>query len=67
MHTGPVPGSYLDNWKKAKITNIYFKCRKCGSKNISYRNWESACGGYEDIEYKCEDCNYKWWVEGIDS
>ena len=42
-------------------------CRKCNSKNVTCQEWESSCGGYEDYKYTCNDCNYVWWVDGIDS
>ena len=43
------------------------KCRKCGAEQLSFREWESSCGGYEDYEYACRACGYIWWVDGIDS
>jgi predicted SprT family Zn-dependent metalloprotease len=63
MHTGPVPGEYTSEWK---ATGYSFKC-KCGSTNVVWRAWESHCGGYDDVQYKCLDCNKKWWVESSDS
>lgn len=54
-------------WKKAVITNPTFKCRKCPEKDIDYRVKESFCGGYDDIQYKCNSCGHRWWSEGIDS
>lgn len=66
MHTGPVPGKYTSNWEKCNITNPRFRCR-CGSKNIMFRLWESSCGGYDDVNYKCLDCERVWWVESSDS
>lgn len=67
MHTGPVPGEYANDWRDCEITNQNFKCRKCGGKNIEYREWESSCGGYDDTQYSCKDCGYSWWVESSDS
>jgi hypothetical protein len=31
IHTGPVPGDYVTDWEKTKITNPIFCCRLCGS------------------------------------
>lgn len=42
-------------------------CRKCKSANVSYRVWESSCGGYEDCKYTCSSCGAMWWVDGCDS
>jgi transposase-like protein len=61
------PGEYTNGWTKAIISNPNFKCRKCGSIHISFKDWESSCGGYEDTHYRCDDCNYDWWVESSDS
>ena len=68
-HTGPVSGDYEKDWQKTNSaqTNPGFKCRKCGSHDISFREWESSCGGYEDIHYRCDACKHDWWVEGADS
>ena len=50
-------------WESCVIT----KCRKCGSKNVKYREWDSSCGGYTDYKYSCQDCSYSWWVDGLDA
>lgn len=42
-------------------------CRKCKEKRVTYRIWESSCGGYEDYKFTCGACNHTWWVDGIDS
>ncbi len=44
------------------------KCQKCGY-SLTYRVWESSCGGYEDYYYTCqnEECNHTFWIDGIDS
>jgi DNA-directed RNA polymerase subunit M/transcription elongation factor TFIIS len=42
-------------------------CRACGKREVTYRIWESSCGGYEDVKYTCHACGYRWWVDGIDS
>lgn len=49
MHTGPVDGDYAEKWKPTKAENPEFKCRVCGSHEVEYREWESSCGGYEDV------------------
>lgn len=67
MHTGPVPGEYKDDWKPTKVDNPDFKCRKCGSDDIWYRNWESSDGAYDDVKYECRGCKRVWWVESSDS
>lgn len=43
------------------------KCRRCDSKKVTYREWESSCGGYEDTKYTCQDCGHWWWVDGPDA
>jgi hypothetical protein len=40
-------------------------CKAIGG--ITYRKWESSCGGWEDLNYHCTNCGTSWWVEGIDS
>ncbi len=64
MHTAPMKDSEGDfgGWNKS-IT----PCRDCGQPKILWRMWESHCGGYEDYQYKCENCGKSWWVEGPDS
>lgn len=43
-------------------------CRKCNvAGQIEYREWESSCGGYEDIHYRCNACGNDWWIEGADA
>lgn len=66
MHIGPVPGKHVDDWRPTKATNPDFKCRKCGSDDIWFREWESSCGGYDDIKYECRGCSRVWWVESSD-
>jgi len=61
-HQGFVPGKFTSEETKSVLT-----C-KCGAANmIYYRTWESYCGGYEDIYYKCKSCSKTWWIEGSDS
>ena len=67
MHTGPVEGDYNDGWKPTKVDAPSFKCRQCGSDDVWYREWESSCGGYEDVHYECRGCGHSWWVEGPDA
>lgn len=43
------------------------KCDKCHSSKVTYRVWESSCGGYEDYKYTCGECGHWWWIDGIDS
>lgn len=62
MHTKPMAetdGDFTaEHWSKRP-------CRKCGKFNVSYRVWESSCGGYEDAkEYTCRDCTSTWWGAG---
>lgn len=59
-----VHGTYKTDWKP--VIRADFRCRKCGGP-VHYRYWESDCGGFEDVQYRCDDCNYTWWVEGPDS
>ncbi len=42
-------------------------CRRCNKPNVVRRTHQSSCGSWEDDEYKCNDCEYVWWVDGIDS
>ena len=63
----PMRGKYVDGWKPTKVENPDFKCRECGSNEIVYREWESSCGGYDDVRYHCNDCGRDWWLEGADA
>lgn len=62
-HTGPMSESQGDfrDWKPASR-----KCDKCQG-DVQYRTWESHCGGYEDLNFRCTSCRHEWWVDGIDS
>jgi ssDNA-binding Zn-finger/Zn-ribbon topoisomerase 1 len=53
----------LDRWHDAGID-----CPRCGSPLVLERMHEDS-EGHEDWEYLCGDpeCNYRWWVDGIDS
>lgn len=68
MHTQPVSetAGTSGDWKPTKADNPAFVCRICGSDNVWYRVWESACGGYEDYKYECRGCGRVWWVESDD-
>lgn len=58
---------FASDWKPTKDENPDFKCRKCCSAEVEYREWESSCGGYEDYKYRCNGCSREWWVEGADA
>ena len=67
MHTQSMSESEGDfsGWKLSEGTT----CPKCGYLNVSYSIWESKCGGYEDVKYRCNvsSCKHTWWVDGPDS
>lgn len=52
----------FDRWKETGV-----HCKYCDSPHVQYRVWESSCGGYEDYQYKCAECQRVWWIDGIDS
>lgn len=62
-HTRPMSDSEGDfaEWEASAAP-----CRKCGG-HVEGRVWESSDGAYEDYQYRCVDCRYTWWVDGIDS
>lgn len=62
-------GEFASDWSKtdSAVTNPAFKCPNCGARNISFRCWESDCGGFEDFQYRCDACDHTWWVESADS
>lgn len=64
MHTGSVSESdgRFDDWKWSDQL-----CRKCGCERVRFRVWESNCGGYEDLKYRCDGCGETWWVDGPDA
>ncbi len=41
-------------------------CPVCGGE-VLVSEVESPCGGYIDCKYRCNDCEYIFWVDGIDS
>lgn len=64
-HTGPMPDSAGDFGEWEHLDNV--QCRKCGEHYVVRRLWESKCGGFEDLQYRCQCCGATWWVEGPDS
>lgn len=60
MHTGPVSGNFVEEWKESSTLHA------CAGK-VTYRLWESSCGGYDDYQFRCDKCKKTWWVEGSDS
>lgn len=64
MHTKPMPESAGDMGPEKKSDR---PCPQCKGGDVTYRVWESSCGGYEDFKYTCAGCKHTWWVEGIDS
>lgn len=66
-HMNPMPDSAGDfsDIKKAERP-----CPSCLQDTLTYRVWESSCGGYEDYKYtctSCTSCKYSYWIDGIDS
>jgi len=51
-------------WQKLPQPNT-FLCKKCGSPHIWVQTAEDD-EEHEDYHYRCEACNYTWWVDGID-
>ena len=49
-------------WHKTERT-----CKKCNSINVECRRVDSSDEAYEDWNYRCMDCDFYWWVDGIDS
>lgn len=41
-------------------------CPKCDSLEYYVYFWEDDYG-HEDEKYKCNDCGYTHWIDGIDS
>ena len=60
---------FASDWSKTdhETINPAFKCRRCGSYNLSFREWTSPDEAHEDIKYRCDDCGRIWWVEGVDA
>lgn len=43
-------------------------CPRCNrADNTESRTLESACGGYEDEEYRCRTCGHRWISECPDA
>lgn len=65
----PVPFDAPGDWKPCSPCSDgrLSTCRSCNGTKLVFRVHESSCGGYEDDEIKCLDCNYSWWVDGPDA
>lgn len=57
---------YTTDWKPTAATNPKFKCPKCGSQDVFFRDWESSDGAHDDTHYECRGCNHTWWIEDSD-
>lgn len=69
MHVKPISesdGTFSSDEKPTAPENPRFLCR-CGSNQVYYRVWNSDCGGFRDVKYRCAACGRVWWVEGPDS
>jgi hypothetical protein len=64
-HMAPIPES-AGTFKEKSFPSKN-PCQKCSSTKVRYEVWESSDGAYEDYKYICPDCNYEWWIDGIDS
>lgn len=42
-------------------------CVRCGCSHVMFRYYEPYDESTVDCEYKCMECEYTWWVDGIDS
>jgi hypothetical protein len=64
MHTGQMKDSDggFGPWELAVAA-----CRKCAKHKVEVRVWDSHCGGYTDMQFKCTACGHTWWVEGPDA
>jgi hypothetical protein len=60
-------GKFEESWKPTLPENPAYRCRRCGSPDVWYRIWDSACGGYRDVKYECRGCGQVWWCEGADA
>lgn len=56
--------AYLTDWQKPK--NPECSCKKCKSKNVEYRIWETFDDCHQDYELRCLDCKAIWWIDGPD-
>lgn len=64
MHIKPLSDNQGDFQKEEPSDRPCPKCKQVGT--VTYRIWESHCGGYEDVKYSCK-CGHAWWVDGLDS
>ena len=60
-------GSEILSGKERAEEQTDIACRYCGELQVTYAIWDSDCGGYEDIHYRCQACRRGWWVDGPDS
>ena len=60
-------GAYVTDWKPTKAEDSDYRCIKCGSDEVEYREWESTDGAFEDFHYRCKVCGREWWAEGADA
>lgn len=60
-------GAYVTDWKPTKAEDSDYRCIKCGSDEVEYREWESTDGAFEDFHYRCKACGREWWAEGADA
>lgn len=63
MHIEPMPDSSGEFGPEKPHDK---PCSDCGGA-VVWSLWESHCGGYEDLRYRCTRCKHVWWVEGPDS
>lgn len=66
-HSGMEPGTTGPRKPVALVAPNYKPRCGCPVGKLFYEEWESSCGGWEDIRYSCDGCGRVWWVEGIDS
>jgi DNA-directed RNA polymerase subunit M/transcription elongation factor TFIIS len=64
MHTNPMAETDGD-FKRVGYEGTIL-CPECKRHTIYWRLWQSNCGGYVDVKYKCHapDCGHSWWVDG---
>jgi len=56
-------GEFTSEWAPADLEIV---CPHCNQR-AEYRNWESANGAHEDVQFRCKECNVYWWAEGPDA
>lgn len=44
-------------------------CPACEKHHVIVRMWQSNCGGFEDLQFRCttDGCGKVWWVDGSDA